>query len=379
MIQPVKLQRYHVQLGKPLPWNVYGSNARLLLNRGYIIESEQQLEALLERGMYIEASELEQAIADKPLAVKNYDAFRFWDDMSAKLGVTLARPSIEQDFPTHLAAIASQVQYIAQRSADTVIAIIMMTMDHRRYPIVHSLQVAVFCEMVANRLGWEKTRRMDLLCAALSMNMGMLEAQQQLATQSVPLSSEQQQFIKRHPMESAAMLRNAGVTSPGWLKAVEEHHETASGTGYPRGIKELSDEAALLRTLDVFCAKISPRLHRKPMSGTQAARVLFSEKGMASDNPFIPSLIKEIGVHPPGSFVKLINSETAIVHKRGSGTNTPHVLSLINPKGVPLAEPIRRDTSNELFKIKSEVPREQILISVNPERIWVESPIHRYG
>ena len=362
-----------------MPWNVYGSNARLLLNRGYIIESEQQLEALLERGMYIEASELEQAIADKPLAVKNYDAFRFWDDMSAKLGVTLARPSIEQDFPTHLAAIASQVQYIAQRSADTVIAIIMMTMDHRRYPIVHSLQVAVFCEMVANRLGWEKTRRMDLLCAALSMNMGMLEAQQQLATQSVPLSSEQQQFIKRHPMESAAMLRNAGVTSPGWLKAVEEHHETASGTGYPRGIKELSDEAALLRTLDVFCAKISPRLHRKPMSGTQAARVLFSEKGMASDNPFIPSLIKEIGVHPPGSFVKLINSETAIVHKRGSGTNTPHVLSLINPKGVPLAEPIRRDTSNALFKIKSEVPREQILITVNPERIWTESPIQRYG
>ena len=46
---------------------------------------------------------------------------------------------------------------------------------------------------------------------------------------------------------------------------------------------------------------------------------------------------------------------------------------------IPLAEPIRRDTSNALFKIKSEVPREQILITVNPERIWAESPIQRYG
>jgi HD-GYP domain-containing protein (c-di-GMP phosphodiesterase class II) len=229
-----------------LPWNVYGNNAHLLLNRGYIIESEQQLTALLERGMYIEASELEQTATEKPQTVKNYDAFRFWDDMSAKLGVTLARPSIEQDFSARIASIGSQVQYIVQRSADTVIAIIMLTMDHRRYPIVHSLQVAVFCEMVANRLGWDKTRRMDLLCAALTMNISMLEVQQQLANQSGPLAPEQEHFIKRHPTESVAMLRNAGVTSPGWLLAVEEHHETASGTGYPRGIKDLTDEAALL-------------------------------------------------------------------------------------------------------------------------------------
>ena len=377
MIQPVKLQRAQVHVGKPLPWNVFGSNHQLLLNRGYIIENEAQLESLLMRSMFIEAADLE--LVETPLSVKNYDAFRFWDDMSAKLGSTLAKPSAELGFAARINSIGRQVQYITQRSADTVIAIIMMTMDHRRYPIFHSLQVAVLCELVANRLGWDKAHRMDLLCAALTMNISMLEAQQQLANQNTPLAPEQAQLIKRHPSESVVILRNAGVQSSGWLSAVEEHHETASGTGYPRGIKDLSDEAALLRTLDVFCAKISPRLHRKPMSGTQAARVLFSEEGMASNNPFIPSLIKEIGVYPPGSFVKLVNSETAIVHKRGASTNSPLVISLINSKGIPLAEPIRRDTSNDSCKIKCEVPRDLILITVNPERIWSESPIHRYG
>lgn len=377
MIQPIKLQRTHVRVGKPLPWNVFGNNGQLLLSRGYIIENELQLESLLERGLYIEAADLEHI--DKAPSAKNYDAFRFWDDMSAKLGISLVRPSVELGFAARIVDLGSQVQYFAQRSADTAIAIIMTTVDHRRYAIVHSLHVAVLCELLAHRLGWEKSRRMDLLCAALSMNISMLESQQQLANQNAPLSAEQARMIRQHPTESVAILRQAGVDSAAWLSIVEDHHETRSGTGYPRGIKDLSDEAALLRTLDVFCAKISPRLHRQPMSGTQAARVLFSEAGMASNNPFIPSLIKEIGVYPPGSFVKLNNSETAIVYKRTSSIKAPLVISLVNPLGIPLVEPIRRDTSNDRYKISSEVPRDLIRFKINPERIWAEGPVLRFG
>lgn len=135
----------------------------------------------------------------------------------------------------------------------------------------------------------------------------------------------------------------------------------------------------MLRTLDVYCAKISSRLHRKPMSGTQAARVLFAEDGMASNNPFIPSLIKEVGIYPPGSYVKLLNSETVIVHKRSRSINEPLGISLINAMGMPFAEAIRRDTLREMFKIKGDVARDQILIIVNSQKIWAEETLRRYG
>jgi len=135
------------------------------------------------------------------------------------------------------------------------------------------------------------------------------------------------------------------------------YHIAFSGVkGNHCGYTDLSDEAALLRTLDVFCAKTSPQLHYKPMSGTQAARAICFEKGMASDNPFIQSLVKEIGVHPPGSFVKLINS-----------------------KGVHWPNRYAATRRTRISRSKTKCHERKILITVNTERIWVESPIHRYG
>lgn len=371
MKKALKLQRGHVAVGKPLPWNVYDIASQLLLSRGFVIERESQLGELLERGMYIDAADLE-AVPEKP-APRSHDPFWMWDDLIAKLYYQLQHPNHELGFSQHVIDIARVLEAMCQRCADTLLAIIMLTMDHRRYTTVHSLQAAVLCDLIANRMGWDKQRRQDVVCAALTMNIGMLDLQQQLTNQRTPLTEEQKTLVRQHPIISAEVLRQAGVVVPEWLTAVEEHHETANGSGYPRGIKDLKEEAALLKTMDVYCAKISPRMHRKPMSGTQAERILFSETGMSAENPYIPTLIKEIGIYPPGTFVKLINGETGIVHRRSASINTPVVMSLINANGTPLIEPIRRDTSKETFKIVSDVPRDAIMITVNPAKIWSEN------
>ena len=270
----LKLQRGHLTIGKPLPWNVYDVASQLLLSRGFVIERESQFTELLERGMYIDAADLDAPIEKTP--VKNYDPFWLWDDLIVKLNYQLQHPSSEFGFSQQIADISRLVQALGQRSADTILAIIMLTMDHRRYTSVHSLQAAVLCDLIASRLGWNKQRRTDVVCAALTMNIGMLELQQQLTNQRAPLTDEQRRLVRLHPTQSAEILHQAGVDSQEWLIAVEDHHETANGAGYPRGISALKEEAALLRTMDVYCAKISPRMHRKPMSGTPAERVLFS-------------------------------------------------------------------------------------------------------
>jgi len=46
------------------------------------------------------------------------------------------------------------------------------------------------------------------------------------------------------------------------------------------------------------------------------------------------------------------------------------VLSLTNSQGTPEAKPIRRDTSRDEFKVMSIVPRENIMIRINPVSIW---------
>jgi HD-GYP domain-containing protein (c-di-GMP phosphodiesterase class II) len=364
----LKLHRAHLTVGKPLPWDVYDSVDQLLLVRGFVIANEPQLAALLLRGMYVDIAEFEAAI--EKAKDKHFDPFWSWDQLVAKLGYQLAHPNVETGFAHRICELARLVQTQAQRGADATLAIILLTGDHRRYSTVHSLQVAVLCEMVANRLGWEKQRRLDVICAALTMNLAMHELQQHLSIQPTPISTEQRLRIRQHPSAGAEMLRKAGVDSPIWLTAVENHHETASGNGYPRGITEVDEESSLLRTLDVFCAKISARMHRKPLSGTQAERVLFKEAEVSGNNPFIPTLIKEIGIYPPGTFVKLLNGETAIVLKRSSAANAPHVLSLLNGKGEALIEPVRRDTSRDNYKIAGDVQRDAVTIKLDPAKIW---------
>ncbi|MGH8810347.1 MAG: hypothetical protein ACREX0_20915, partial [Noviherbaspirillum sp.] len=59
-------------IGQPLPWDVYGEGNKLLLSRGHVIESKQQLEVLLERGLYIDrstAERMEQAKAKNERSV----------------------------------------------------------------------------------------------------------------------------------------------------------------------------------------------------------------------------------------------------------------------------------------------------------------------
>lgn len=376
MRKALKLHKGHIRVGRPLPWDVYDSSDHLLLSRGYVIDKEAQLEALLERGMYVDAADLD-AVIDKPKASEPFDPFWVWDDITAKLALHLAHVENSAHLPEYFAPrteeLAAMVQALVQRSADATIAIVMLTVDHRRYPTVHSVQVAALCELLSKRAGWEKQRRTPLLCAALTMNLSMLELQQQLSNQREPLTPEQRRLVHEHPARSLSLLRDSGVESAAWLAAVENHHETAQGTGYPAGIRNPCEDALLLRTLDVFCAKVSPRLYRKPMSGTQAERILYSDAGLASGNPFVPALIKELGVYPPGCFVKLANGEIAIVVKRMSDIKTPLVMSLVNTRGEPLIEPIRRDTSRDGFQIVGDMRRDTIPVGTNPARFWREN------
>ena len=81
-------------------------------------------------------------------------------------------------------------------------------------------------------------------------------------------------------------------------------------------------------------------------------------------------LIKEIGIYPPGTFVRLSNGETGLVIRRGEAANTPDVLSLLNPSGMSYGEPPVRTTARKPYDVIAVIPRENIKIQINIEKIW---------
>lgn len=359
-----------LKLNHALPWDVYDAMGQLLLCKGYLVTRDSQLDSLIERGMFVEETAFAKThgTTEAPPPQK-FNPFWLWDDIQSKLGRCLKNITQESDFADQIEGFAILVQFLSDKDADVGISV-MMLQDPVKSPVSHAMHVAIVVELVAKRLGWPVSDRLHAICAAMTMNVSMLESQTRLLHQRTPLSEEQLKEIRAHPHQSFEMLKTAKVAQEDWLNAVRDHHENRNGTGYPREIKDSSDMAELIHISDVFCAKVTPRAHRKAFAPNQAARELFLESGDQTKNPIPMLLIKEIGIYPPGSFVILANKETAIVVRRGTSANTPLVFSLVAPNGEPYAGAVKRDTSKKEFAISSVVPKEKITVRVNHSKIW---------
>ena len=363
-----RLQPGQIHLGHPLPWNVFDNAGHLLLRKGFIVEQHDQVERLIERGIYVKTEEFREAIHTP--VVERYDPMLLWESIQAHLAYILEAMPQDGSLQPGIERIARQVMTLTERSPDLILAAVML-MDHRNYPVAHSTHTAFVADLVARRAGWAEPARLSVCCAALTMNLAMLRLQLTLCAQRETLTPEQRRAINEHPMESARLLIMAGVNDDEWLRAVLEHHECPSGTGYPRKVTNPGEPGLLLHTADVFAAKVSPRSHRKPMMASEATKEVFTKLGLSGLNPFPALLVKVVGIHPPGAIVRLVNGEMGVVKQRGPSPKTPLVRVLVSSKGLPVLSPVERETwSNQGFAIASVMSRDKALIGLNFEQIW---------
>ena len=187
----------------------------------------------------------------------------------------------------------------------------------------------------------------------------MLELQESLYRQDTPLGDDQRKAIHQHCQHGVGMLRDANITNQLWLDIVFQHHEKIDGSGYPVGLEgdAIKKEALIISLSDRYSAMVSPRSYREGMSANNALGNLFINKGKDIDEELAILFIKELGIYPPGTFVKLNNNETAIVIKRGHDSISPVVCSLTNALGEIYARPIIRDSGREDYAIREICPR----------------------
>ena len=59
-----------IVIGEALPWDVFDASGHLLLSRGYVVERAQQVQALVERGLFVDAKSIEKKQQPKPAKVQ---------------------------------------------------------------------------------------------------------------------------------------------------------------------------------------------------------------------------------------------------------------------------------------------------------------------
>jgi len=379
MSQPpskIKLPGSFLRVGQQLPVDVYAANGLLLLKKGHYVLTPEQRERLLdmahgdaedvairqERERLDRAAQRGREIVSQepvnPLVEVGFMASR----LEAMLLHGLALPGLAG----RLEALVEDVLELAQRFRNGMLASLFLV------PVKsHSLRVATLLALLGRRQGVPEDRLRSLVGAGLSMNIAIAHLLNQLGRSRDALTLHQQEAMYAHPVLGSAILREAGIADEHWHVLVQTHHEQDDGQGYPQGLRgeDIHPDARLLGLIDMFCEQLEV-----PDDITLPSQVMASLfRGELGGYPpaLVSLLIKEMGIYPPGSFVRLANNEIAVVTHCGDKANQPRVAALRKADGPPYADVLLRDTRQPMYRVQEAVPA--ALAAVKPAyltRLW---------
>ena len=278
------------------------------------------------------------------MTVQNEDEYEdllsLWSDLESGLGILLGSPASVQEFEQRVWQYDRWLQALLQRDTDIGLYLLfqLTSNSYVGYSASHALVSAVLCHLIAVDMNLPRTERDSLVHAALTMNIAMTAMQDQLAEQLEDPSTEQQKAIQTHAANSALILASMGVTDELWLSTITLHHDESIDKGELRAIPTAKRLARILLLVDRYSAMISPRKSRPGRSVTDSARTIITQSTERS-NEVGHTLVRTIGLCPPGTYVRLDNKEVAVVIRRSSTPNQPIVAILINEAGTVVNPP----------------------------------------
>ncbi len=357
-------------MGSTVPWDVHGETGELLVRKGHVISSVRQLETLIKRGLY--SAHVEPTPGDRP---KPPSVLRMLNAANRRLESLLTEISLGQDhghLKDKLLEVAKVVTMAVDLQPEVAQACILHNQKVGHYAIRHCIDSAVIALLIARGMKKVPYECMVITAAALTMNVGMLAHQERLQSTQGILPPEDLDLIHHHPEKSVELLRHVGVDDNAWLACVLMHHENENGSGYPyrKFSHDIPLDAKIISLADRYCARISTRSYRKSLKPNAALREMLME-GKETINPTLGSIfIKELGIYPIGTFVRLENGEVGVVTAKGNSTTTPVVFSLVGPRGAPLDAVIKRDTSKPLCGVREVLNEHQAAIGFNLDQLW---------
>ncbi|RYE40844.1 MAG: phosphodiesterase [Hyphomicrobiales bacterium] len=294
------------------------------------------------------------------------DLLGLWSDLESTLSVLLSRPQQVRDFASKIRQCDRWLQDLVAQDIDAALYVMFQLASTSTvgYSASHALVCGTLCHILARELGLTPHERDCLVRAAFTMNIGMTALQDELASQRDRPSSSQQDAIDHHPERSQEMLESLSITDDLWLDVVGKHHHRLPER---EPLKQLAPEDRLNRilgTIDRYAAMISPRKSRAGRSATDSVRAIVGQDVEHSDEVSF-TLVRTIGLCPPGTFVRLDNGETAVVLRRGEKANFPLVASLLDPQGEHRAQPGLHQTATGKPRIQSALARSAVTVELD--------------
>lgn len=293
-----------------------------------------------------------------------------WQDVMMNFALLMKAFRPEAAWLERLEHTSERVRALLAQDADVALYVMLQeaTSEVEHYSAHHALFCAIVSSLCSAWFDWPAEERQALFSSALTMNLGMLSIQDSMARQSGALSADQRKRVDEHAAHGVELLRSAGVADKLWLDIVLRHHKPIAAGDPSDPIQAAQRLAQLLHRVDVFTAKLSRRENRAATSPTIAARDACLD-GSGIPDAIGATIIRVLGLYPPGSFVRLVSGELAVVTRRGSKAHTPIVACLRRANGTTYGHPHRRDTSEMAYAVQRATVAAEVKLFINHERV----------
>ena len=199
------------------------------------------------------------------------------------------------------ATIGIQRKRIQQNLEKSFVEIIQALAENievdARYSNRHEHQTALIVTTIASSLGFPPSEVQTLQWAGLLHDIGKMQIPEDLLQKPGPLTAEEWEIMREHPVIGAEMLSNISLLQD-VVPVIKHHHEKYDGSGYPFGLKgeEIPIGARILAIADAYSVIVGGRVYREPRSQQEAIKELQRCSGTHFD-PFIV-----------GKFIELVDA-----------------------------------------------------------------------
>ncbi len=236
--------------------------------------------------------------------------------------------------------------------------------DRFKYAIHHSINVAIYALKMADSLGFDDDRKLELAMAALLHDIGMATIPDKILYKQAELSRKEVDILRNRPNFSYKILRSFGDRFAYLAETASQVYERVDGSGYPRGLKgdEIHEYAQIIGLLDMYEALIHSRPQREKLTHFAAVKEVINNCKHRFQRKHLKSLLSIFTVFPIHSYVRLnSNAVGKVIETYAAQPMRPKLQILYDSqRRKVLTERIVVLPENPLLNIVDSVPETEI-------------------
>lgn len=192
-----------------------------------------------------------------------------------------------------------------------ILTLLNSAQDTNPYIHSHPVNVAFLSFVIGKWLNLDDLNLVNLVCAGLLHDIGKAKIKDSLLNKADPLTLEEMEKMKSHPVISYKMIRDTNVFDSDVLQGVLFHHERMDGTGYPLRLKgeKINLFSKIIAIADTFDAITATKAYRQKNSPLKAVEEIQANSFNLLDPYICQIFINNMIDYYNGSAIRLSNEQ----------------------------------------------------------------------